>query len=79
MCLEHFPTDWAAVPSLGAHAASACVAVTPRSGSCALGPVPRSLSLWLLWFPSADPLSVSPSASTPGITLTTVVISLLLF
>lgn len=79
MCLEHLPTYWATVPSLGTHAASTCVAVTPWSGSCALGPVPCSLSPWLLWFPSADPLSVSPSASTPGITLSTVVISLLLF
>lgn len=51
MCLEHLPTNWAAVLSLGAHVASACPAATPRSGSCALGPVPCSLSPGFCGFP----------------------------
>lgn len=60
MCLEHLPTDWAAVPSLGAHAASACPAVTPPSGSCALGPVPVASVVSLCRPPECLPICLYP-------------------
>ena len=46
MCLEHLPTNWVVVLSLGAHVASACPAVTPGPEAALLG-----LSLGFCGFP----------------------------